>query len=165
MISARDITTLRSIARAGGDYATIKQLLSGTSWKIDEDEVDLGFLRIFIPDAADECYRLIIGYRDPDHPPYLLLSFSVFPAAGEQLAAFNAAFQSVTATLTQSFGPPNVSGDHRLSFRTWSYAYHRWSLPEGEFTLVQAEFDIMEGLDVTLWIHPVGTPIEKALHI
>ena len=35
------------------------------------------------------------------------------------------------------------------------------SQPEGEFTLVQDEFDIQDGMDVTLWIHPVGTPLEE----
>jgi hypothetical protein len=78
MISAKDIERIRSIARAGSDYDTIKRLLGETEWEIEADEVDLGFLRVFIPDAGGECYRLIIGYRDPDHPPYCLLSFFSF---------------------------------------------------------------------------------------
>jgi hypothetical protein len=163
MISAKDIGIVRSIARAGDDYGTIKRLLGGTDWEIEEDETDLGFLRIFIPDPIDKFYRLIIGYRDPDHPPYLLLSFHVFPDSEECLALCNSAFQSTAETLAGYLGPPTIRGDHRLSFRAWSYAYRRWSLPEGEFTLVQDEFDIQEGLDVTLWIQPVGTPINKTL--
>jgi len=165
MISAKDIDTIRSIARAGDDYSTIKQLLAETQWEIEDDDVDLGFLRVFIPDAADGCYRLIIGYRDPDHPPYSLLTFSLFPDSEEHVAKFNSAFQSVAKTLTRYFGAPTASGDHRLSFRSWPYAFHRWSLPEAEFTLVQGEFDIQEGMDVTLWTQPVGTPIEKTLHL
>jgi len=165
MISRKDIDTLRSIVRAGDDYSTIKRLLGETQWQIEQDDVDLGFLRIFIPDAADECYRLIIGYRDPDHPPYSLLTFSLFPDSQEHLATFNVAFHSAAETLTRYFGPPTESGDHQLSFRTWPYAYQRWSLPEAEFTLVQDEFDIQHGMDVTLWAQPVGTPIEKTLHL
>ncbi|SPE58479.1 hypothetical protein SBV1_2740004 [Verrucomicrobia bacterium] len=38
MISAKDIDTLRSIARAGDDYGTIKRLLDMTEWEIDEDD-------------------------------------------------------------------------------------------------------------------------------
>jgi hypothetical protein len=53
MISGKDIDILRSIARAGDDYETIKRLLAEAKWEIEEDEVDLGYLRIFIPDAAD----------------------------------------------------------------------------------------------------------------
>ncbi len=165
MISAKDIETVRSIARAGNDYATIKRLLDGTEWEIDADDTDLGFLRIFIPNTTDKFYRLIIGYRDPEHPPYSLLSFYVFPDAEEHLAAFNGAFQSTAEALARQLGAPTAQGEHRLSFRTWSYAYQRWSLPEGEFTLVQDEFDIQEGMDVTLWIQPVGTPIEETLHL
>jgi len=106
-----------------------------------------------------------IGYRDPDHPPYSLLTFSLFPDSQEHLATFNVAFHSAAETLTRYFGPPTESGDHQLSFRTWPYAYQRWSLPEAEFTLVQDEFDIQDGMDVTLWAQPVGTPIEKTLHL
>jgi hypothetical protein len=164
MISAEEFETLRSIARAGDDYAAIKQLLAGTNWEIEEDDTDLGFLRIFIPDETDECYRLIIGYRDPERPPYSLLSFYVFPDSEENLAAFNSAFHSVAETIAQYLGAPTVSGEYQPTYRKWSYAHYRWSLPEGEFTLVQDEFDIQDGMDVTLWIQPVGTPLEETLN-
>ncbi|MDB6017498.1 MAG: hypothetical protein JWR19_1987 [Pedosphaera sp.] len=165
MISGKDIDTLRSIARAGGDYDAIKRLLAETQWEIDADEVDLGFLRIFVPDVIDERYRLIIGYHDPDHPPYSLLTFSLFPDSEERIAAFNSAFHSVGDAITRHLGAPIAKGERQLSFRTWSYAYQRWSLPEGEFTLVQGEFDIQDGMDITLWIQPVGTPIEETVHL
>ncbi|PWU20039.1 MAG: hypothetical protein C5B50_04930 [Verrucomicrobia bacterium] len=165
MISAKDINILRSIARAGEDYDTIKRLISETGWEIDEDETTLGFLRIYIPDMVDKYYRLIVGYRDPDRPPYSLLSFYIFPGSEEQIPGFNTAFQQTAKILAGRFGPPALTGDHRLSFRTWSYMYQRWSLPEGEFTLIQDEFDIQEGLDITLWVQPVGTPIEETAHL
>jgi hypothetical protein len=165
MISAKDIATIRSIARAGIDYNTIKGLLCETLWEIEADEVELGFLRVFIPDTDDEYYWLIIGYRDPDRPPYCLLTFFLFPDSEEHLAAFNAAFDSTAQALTLYFGPPTASGEHQLSLRTWPYSYRRWSLPEGEFTLVQDEFDIQDGMDVTLWMQPVGTPIEETVSL
>jgi hypothetical protein len=37
-------------------------------------------------------------------------------------------------------------------------------LPSGEFTLVQDEFDIQDGMDVTLWMQPVGTPLKETVH-
>lgn len=164
MISSKDIDIFRSIVRAGDDYEAIKRLLTGTQWTIDEDKVSLGFLRILVPDSSDESYRLIVGYRDPDHPPYCLLTFYLFPDAEDQLTAFNSAFDTVSKTLTQSLGVPTLKGDYQHSFRTWPYFYQRWSLPEAEFTLVQAEFDILDGMDVTLWAQPVGTPIEQTLN-
>ena len=82
-----------------------------------------------------------------------------------RLAAFNAAFDSAAQTLTRYFGVPTASGSLQLSFRTWPYSYRRWSLPEGEFTLVQDEFDIQDGMDVTLWMQPVGTPIEETVNL
>ena len=165
MISGADIETLRSIARAHGDYETIKRLLGEKQWLVEADELALGFLRVFIPDAVDECYRLIIGYRDPKHPPYCLLTFSLVPDSEEHLATFNSAFRTVAETLTRHLGEPSAVGDRRLSFRPWPYVYQRWSMPEGEFTLVQDEFDITEGMDVTLWMQPVGTPIEETVRL
>lgn len=164
MISAKDIEILRSIGRAGSDYDAIKGLLAETQWEIEEDEVDLGFLRIFIHDASGECYRLIVGYRDPDHPPYFLLTLAVLPEFERHLAEFNKSYRSAAETLTRHFGAPTMSGERQFSFRSWPYAYYRWSLPEGEFTLVQDEFDIQDGMDVTLWKHPVGTPLEEIVH-
>lgn len=166
MISSKDIDTLRAITRAGEDYDQIKQELVAVAWKIIEEDVDLGYLRVAIPDASNnECYRLIIGYRDNDHPSYSLLTFFNFPDSEEHVAKFNSAFQSVADAIKRTLGAPTSSGDHRLAFRTWSYAYHRWSLPEGEFTLIQDEFDIQAGMDITLWMQKVGTPIEKTLHV
>lgn len=162
MISAEEFDTVRSIARAGDDYATIKELIAGTRWKIDEDNTDLGFLRVFFH-MPDNCYRLIIGYRDPERPPYSLLTFGLFPDSEEHLEAFNSAFHSAAEAIAQYLGAPTVSGERKPSYRTWSYAHYRWSLPEGEFTLVQDEFDIQEGMDVTLWIQPVGTPLDETL--
>src|ERR1043166_2610178 len=127
MISAKDIETIRSIVRAGGDYDAIKRLLGETQW--EADETDLGFFRVFIPDAVDQCYRLIIGYRDPGHPPYCLLTFSLVPDSAEHVATFNAAFHSAAQTLARYFGAPTASGSRQLSFRTWPYSYQRWSLP------------------------------------
>jgi hypothetical protein len=164
MISGQDIEILRSITRAGGDYGTIKRLLAETDWKIDEDDTDLGYLRILIPtDLANEYYTLIIGYQDPNHAPYSLLTFACFPDSEERIAAFNAEFRSAAEAINRHLGKPATSGDRRLSFRTWSYSYQRWSLPEGEYTLVQDEFDIQSGMDVTLWIQPVGTTIQETL--
>src|SRR5262245_17405853 len=134
MISAEGFETLRSIARAGQDYAAIKQLLEATQWEINDDNTDFGYLHVFIPDETDKCYRLIIGYDDPDRPPYSLLTFSLFPPSEQQLEAFNAAFHSAAEAIAQHVGAPTTGGERQLSFRKWSYAYYRWSLPEGEFT-------------------------------
>jgi hypothetical protein len=165
MISATDMSVLRSIARAGDDYEEIKRYVVTQSWKIVEDELDLGYMQVTIPSpTGSEEYRLIIGYRDPQRPPYLLLSFFLFPDSQENIPAFNWAFRWAADVIGQILGPATVTGKHQLSFRSWPYAYHRWSLPEAEFTLIQDEFDVQDGLDITLWIQPVGTSIEETLH-
>lgn len=166
MITDHDLAVLRSITRAGADYDQIKRELARTSWWITDEDLDSGYLRVAVSiDGEDEGYSLIIGYRDPEHPPYCLLTFCVFCEAADQIPAFNTAFHTVADVLKQHLGEPTRSGSRQFSFRTWPYAYHRWTLPEGEFTLVQDEFDIQFGMDITLWMQPVGTPLEKTLHV
>lgn len=161
MLSAEDFDTVRSIARAGSDYGEIKRLLATTNWEMDADDTDLGFLRFFIPDETDKFYRLIISYRDLDHPPYSLITFHISPDSEEHLPAFNAAFHATAEAISQFLDAPTISGERRPSYRSWSYAWCRWSFRENEFTLVQGEFDIQDGMDVTLWIQPPGTPIDQ----
>ena len=165
MISGDDIQILRSIARVNGDYERIKQKLAPTAWTIEEDEVDLGFMRISIPDATDaDGYGLIIGYRDHHHhPTYAFLTFYTFPESEKSIPEFDTAFHRIADVLQEHLGEPNVSGERRVPARSCSYGHHRWSLPEGEFTLVQDEFDIQNGLDITLWIEAPGTPIDSRL--
>jgi hypothetical protein len=164
MISEKDTDILRAIAKAGNNYDLIQRLLSETEWEIQENEADIGHLRILIHDTSGECYPLIISRANPDGSPFSLLTFSVFPDSEADLAAFNMEFHFRAATLARYFGIPSASGSHQLPFRSWPYAYKRWTLPEGEFTLVQDEFDIQFGMDVSLWIQPVGTSIEQTLH-
>jgi hypothetical protein len=85
-------------------------LLATAQWKIDEDNTDLGFLRVFITYDPDKHYRLIIGYRDPERPPYSLLTFGLFPDSEEHLEAFNSTFHSVAEAIAQYIGAPTVSG-------------------------------------------------------
>ncbi len=166
MISAADIHALRLIIRASENYVEIKRVLSTVDWKIEEDEPDLGYMRVGIPaDKAGGYFTLIIGYRDSEHPPYLILTFACFPDSSKSIAEFDEMFLAGVDSIQRVLGNPALSGRRQLSFRDWPYAYQRWSLPEGEFTLVQDEFDIQNGMDVTLWVQPIGTPLEKTLRL
>lgn len=162
MISGKDIDILRAIPRSGYHYDSIKRLLSETDWRISEDEKDLGYLRIDIPaELSGEYYTLVICYRDSEHGQHCLLTFACFPDSESHIGAFDALFLSVAQAVVRHLGEPAVCGEHRFPFRAWPYSYRRWSLPEAEYTLVQDEFDIQSGMDVTLWIQPVGTTIRQ----
>src|SRR6266849_163881 len=107
MISAKDMGALRLIAQAGDDYEQIKRLVAAEEWKILEDNAALGYMSVTIPRASSpERYRLIIGYRDPEHPAYSLLSFFLFPDSQEHIAAFNSAFHSVSDAIKRILGTP-----------------------------------------------------------
>jgi hypothetical protein len=166
MISASDINVLRLIMRAGENYAEIKRLLGNAVWKVEENEPELGYLRVGIPAGkTGDFFTLIIGYRDSERPPYLILTFVCFPDSPNKLAEFDAAFRAAADAIQRVLGKPALSGERQLSSRNWLFAYQRWSLPEGEFTLLQDEFDIQNGMDVTLWVQPAGTPLDETLRI
>jgi len=42
----------------------------------------------------------------------------------------------------------------------WPYSFAGWALADATLVLVQDEFDIQFGMDVTLWVLPAGTAIE-----
>jgi hypothetical protein len=79
MISLEDIGIVRSIAGAGDDYSRIKELVGATTWEIEADDTDLGFVRIFIPDAEDEFYRLITVIAAPSASPTCCSHFTLSP--------------------------------------------------------------------------------------
>ena|SRR5690349_12152385 len=164
MISADDFDTLRSIARAGRDLPVIRELINATDWEIKHDDPRHSYLFVLVPDEIDKSYELIIGRLHPLREPHPFLRFRAFPPSEEYLEAFNATFHSAAEVIAQCVGTPTTGGERKLFFRKWSFAYYRWSLPEGEFTLVQDETSIKHDIEVTLWIQRVGTPLRETLN-
>ena len=158
-ISKEHICILRSIAKAGFEYDSTKELASVGQWVLVDDEFDLGFLRFNIDIFAGESFRtLIVEIGKNGGPQFAFVSLFCFPDRDEQIADFDAAFQSVTQDLERVVGDPSSSGKYGYQHRKWLYSYCWWSLPEVELVLVQDEFDIQNGFDITLWVRSTGTP-------
>ncbi len=158
-ISKEHISILRSIAKAGFAYDSTKKLASAGRWELVDDESDLGFLRFSIASFVDEDPRtVVVEFDKSGRQPFAFVPLFCFPDMDEQIAVFDTAFQSVAQGLERVLGTAPTSGQYRYSHRKRQYAYAWWSLPDAELVLVQDEFDIQNGLDITLWVRSAGTP-------
>lgn len=158
-ISDEHLSTLRAIAKAGFTYDTTKELAATNHWQLTEDESDLGYLRFNVELLTGEPpLSAVVEFGNEERPPFAFVPLFCFPEMNEQLSGFNNAFQFASWELDRLLGAPLMSGEYGFSHQDWQYLYRWWSTPEAELVLVQDEFDILDGYDVTLWILPAGTP-------
>jgi hypothetical protein len=159
-ISKEHISVFLSLAQAGFAYDRVKELASKAGLELVHDEPELGYARFGIQIfAGEEPRHLVVDLGNDERPPYAFLPLFVFPDQNGKSAEFDGAFQSVAEELVRVIGPSLESGNYGLSHRKWQYSYCWWSLPEAELVLVQDEFDILDGLDVTLWIRSASAPM------
>ena len=161
MISKGHVIALCSVAQGGFAYESAKAVASAADWELVDDERELGFLRFSIEILSGEERRaLVVVFNPKEKAPFAFIPLFCFPAEANQFADFNSAFQSVAKDLDHILGKASCSGDYQYPHREWRYSHCWWSLPEAEVVLVQDEFDIQNGLDVTLWIRSAGTPVK-----
>ncbi len=158
-ISKDEITALCALAKAGFNPGAARDIGTGSGWNIAEDEVELGFLRFDLEILqGHEPRSLVVEIGDGERSSFAFVGLFCFPELEQQLPEFRGAFDSVAQALEEVIGEPSISGDYGYAHRAWRYAYHWWSLPDTELVLVQDEFDIQSGFDVTLWILRAGSP-------
>jgi hypothetical protein len=159
--SSDHLSVLRSVAWAGFDYNSIKKLALSGHWQLTDDEFDLGYLRFDANILASERPRsLVVEFGKDGGPRFAFVPLYCFPDTNEQIEAFNIAFDLASTALQLVIGPPSNWGQYGYPHRTWAYSYCWRSLPEAELVLAQDEFDIQDGLDITLWIIPAGLPLK-----
>jgi hypothetical protein len=57
-------------------------------------------------------------------------------------------------------GPPSSFGEYTYPHREgWPYSYSWWSLADATIVLVQDEFDIQFGMDISLWVLPAHAAV------
>ncbi|XAY06030.1 hypothetical protein DSM112329_02891 [Paraconexibacter sp. AEG42_29] len=96
--------------------------------------------------------------RETGCPPLAFAALAYFDETGPGVAAMHDAFDNIRAALAQTLGAPTFTGRHQDEQRTgWDYGYAWWSRPDASLVLVQDEFDIQFGLDVSLWAFPAST--------
>ncbi|MFO0949793.1 MAG: hypothetical protein U0835_01305 [Isosphaeraceae bacterium] len=157
------VEMLRAISRAGFAYVQTKALCNAAGWRLVDDEADLGYVRYDMPVAAgsDERRPVSVLIAESDKPPFAFIPLFYFEEYQEGRGPFDRAFHSLAGQLAAFLGTAARSGEYRYSHRAgWPYSFVGWKLADATLVLVQDEFDIQFGMDVTLWVRSAGTAIE-----
>lgn len=156
------LAAIREIAREGFSYRRTKELGQTAGWKLDDDELDLGYVAFEVQIAKDDSRRLSVQVSESGRPPraFLPLYYIDDEECEANRKPFDQALRSLSEQLESVLGLPSVSGEYGYSHReNWLYSYVGWSLADATFVLAQDEFDIQFGMDVTLWVLPAGTEV------
>ena len=166
--SEATVAVLRAISRAGFVYDSTKALCDAAGWELVDDEPDLGYVRYDVLDADGLKPRCVLSVQiagDGSRPWAFvpLFHFKNYDATRE---AFDQAFRTVSEKLIGLLGAASRSGVYSYPHRSgWAYSFVGWSLLDATLVLVQDEFDIQFGMDVTLWIQPTGAEVAVPVRV
>jgi hypothetical protein len=161
--SENAVAVLRAISRAGFEYAATKALCEDADWRLVDDEPDLGYVRYNITLAASSPTRrpLSVLIAERNQSPWAFVPLFYFEEYDQSRASFDQAFQTLEEQLTGFLGAATRSGEYSYPHRVgWPYSFAGWSLVDATLLLVQDEYDIQFGMDITLWVQARGTAIQ-----
>ena len=94
-------------------------------------------------------------------PPRAFVPLFYFQEYDARREPFDQAYRSLSEQLVRVLGSSTSSGEYGYPHRkSWSYSYNWWSLSDATLVLVQDEFDIQFGMDVTVWVLPMGAAVK-----
>lgn len=161
-LSEETVAVLRAISRAGFAYAPTKALCEAAGWRLVDDEPGLGYVRydVFLAAGSDQWRPLSVLIAESKSLPSAFVPLFYFDEYDEGREPFDRAFRMLSQQLAGFLGAASRSGEYSYLHRVgWPYSFSGWSLGEATLVLVQDEFDIQFGMDVTLWVQAAGTPI------
>jgi hypothetical protein len=156
------VAVLLAISRAGFSYERTKELCEAARWKLVDDELDLGYVAFDMGMAPGQDFpnRLAVEVRESARRPRAFVPLFYFEEYDVHREPFDQAYRSLSEQLAGILGPPSSSGEYTYQHREgWQYFYTCWSLIDATFVLVQDEFDIQFGMDVTLWVLPADVAV------
>src|SRR5207302_10447031 len=143
--------------------APTKALCGAAGWGLVDEEPDLGYIRyaMRLSAGSDERRLLSVRIAEAGNRPWAFVPLFYFEGYGEGREPFDRAFRTLSGHLAGFLGAASRSGAYGYPHRAaWSYSFAGWALADATLVLVQDEFDIQFGMDVTLWVQPAGTAIE-----
>ncbi len=157
------VAVLRSVSRDQFAYATTKALCDAAGWHLIDDELELGYLRYSMYLAAGSSQRrpLTILIAESKNSPFAFVPLFYFEDYDKGRETFDLSFRTLAEQLGEFLGAASLSGEYSYPHRAeWSYSFVGWALVDATVVLVQDEFDIQFGMDVTLWVQPAGSKVE-----
>jgi hypothetical protein len=157
------VAILRAISRSGFAYSRTKELAGAAGWRLIDDELDLGYVRfaIRLDHGRNDRRLLSVQVRESGRPPWAFVPLAYFEEYETERKPFDQAYRSLSERMAGIVGSPSSAGEYSYPHREgWPYSYCWWSLSDATFVLVQDEFDIQFGMDVSLWVLPEGAAVE-----
>jgi hypothetical protein len=157
------IAVLRAIARTGFGYQRAKELGEAAGWHVVDEERDLGYVafEVRMDPASDKTARRVAVEISESDRPRVFVPLFYFEESETTREPFDLAFRSILDQLVSILGQPSTSGQYGYPHRKgWPYSYAGWRGGDATFVLVQDEFDIQFGMDVSLWVLPAGALVE-----
>ena len=165
---AEVIAGLVAVAQCGFGYEAVKGIAASIGWRLDGDEPEFGYVTYQVPTGitatAGES-RLCVLFRREGQAPKALLPLFASEQFEDDRPLFDSIFAATADRIAGVLGPRSSSGQYEYGHRVgWQYRYTTWAGAGATLVLVQDEFDIQFGMDVTLWTLPAGTPVKFPLH-
>ena len=161
------VEILRAISRAAFAYAPTKTLCLAAGWNLVDDEPDLGFVTFNMTVGPDpNLVRLSVLIAESGHQPFAFVPLFFFEDYDQTREPFDRAFRLLSEQLTRLLGEASESAVYSYPHRArWPYSFAGWSLTDATLILVQDEYDIQFGMDVTLWTQPAGTEVKAPVKV
>ncbi len=156
------ITLLCDISHAGFAYDSTKAICEQVGYTLDYDEPELGFVRYTVPMqiCIDPQTFLSVQIAEKNNPASAFLPLFYFEEYEESREQYDLEFRTLMAKLVYILDSESVAGKYSYPHRLdWQYFYAGWTLPDYTLVLVQDEFDIQFGMDITLWCLPAGNEV------
>ncbi len=162
------VTVLRAISQAGFSYLPTKALAAAAGWKLVDDEPGLGYVRYgMLLTAGQALWRpLTVQVAESGGARWAFVPLFYFEEYDATREPFDQAFRTLCEQIVRFLGAPSRSGVYNYPHRSnWPYTFAGWPLPDVTLVLVEDEFDIQFGMDVTLWVLPAGTAVMAPMQV
>jgi hypothetical protein len=156
----RVVADLFSLTGSDFSFDDVKRRCLELGWTISEESPENAVLRVLLDDALSVLIAALDRRQEFGPILYLPLFYSDDPydailarEAHERLG-FDAAFAVASETATSCLGAPTAAGRWGYPGRSQDYSYSAWRGQRGVLFLVQDDFDIIFGSEISVWLAP-----------
>jgi len=160
------LDALRALAHAEHGIEAAKEICSAAGWTLVDEEPGFARFQVDPPGSRGERHLVTVSRRPDDPWPFAFVTLHYFEEGRDEepedidRAPFDRVYRRVARRLTELLGRPYRAGEYQYpDVDDWHYHYSWWRLEEASLALVQDEFDIQFGMDISLWVLPAGIDV------
>jgi len=157
---SRIVADLFSLTSSDFSFDDVKRRVLQLGWRITEEVPRDFVLRVLIDDAVSELVASLDRKEEFGPTLYLPLFYTEDTYDGisekkmRERPAFDVAFAMANEAATERLRPPTAAGRYGYPGQSTDYSYSAWRGERGVLFLVQDDFDIQFGSEITAWLAP-----------